>query len=362
MGVSAGLFRLHRKVLSPDAGGLPLAVVRALLRVGAAGYGLAAAGRNALYRRGLRTARRVGVPIISVGNITAGGTGKTPLVAWLARLLAIHNRRPAILSRGYGRHPGLHVDDENALLGRLARDIPIVVDADRVRGAQTAIRDHGADVLILDDGFQHRRIARDLDLVLIDAVLPFGGGHLLPRGLLREPLSGLARADALLLTRVDLVDGERLEAIREELAALAPHAVVACCRNQVRSLRPLGDDAATPSAPEDLRHGRWGAFCGIGNPEAFELRLRKAGCQLAFLRIYSDHERYSARDLADVLSRARDARCDAIVTTEKDATKIERLLEGRPDPPIYALGVETEFTEGSGELTAAMLEAVGCPA
>jgi tetraacyldisaccharide 4'-kinase len=351
------LFRLHRAVIDPSRGGALLALLRGALLAASAGYGLAVRARNALYRCGCKRSQHPGVPVISVGNVTAGGTGKTPLVAWLARLLVIRRMRPAILSRGYGRHEGLDVDDENAMLARMAPDVPVVVDPDRLRGARTARREHAADALILDDGFQHRRIARDLDVVLVDALHPFGAGHLLPRGLLREPLAALRRADVLLVTRADLVEPQRLDEIKERLRELSPDAPLACCRTVPTGLRPLGGGAELPC--EELGEGRWAAFCGIGNPDGFRRSLQRAGCRLAALTVFSDHERYSAPQVRGLLEAAGRDGCDRVVTTEKDAVKVAALLPDDVGPPVYSLQAELDFTEGSKVLTGAVLEAVG---
>jgi tetraacyldisaccharide 4'-kinase len=319
---------------------------------------LAAALRNRLYDRGWKRVHRADAPVISVGNITAGGTGKTPLVAWLARLLVIRKMRPAILSRGYGRDPGRGIDDENAVLARLAGGVPVVVDADRVRGAATAVRQHGADVLVLDDGFQHRRLARDLDIVLLDALWPFGAGHMLPRGLLREPLRGLSRAGFLLTTRCDLVTADRLEAIQARLHELAPGVPQACCRTVVHELRPLvGEEGNAP--PEAMGEGRWLAFCGIGNPEGFRLTLEHAGCKPLALRVFADHERYTEAQVASLLDEAHVAGCAGLLTTEKDAVKVAPLLAGGPAVPVYAVHTDLDFAAGSEALTAAILDAIG---
>jgi len=360
--MGARLFRFHRAVLSPHRRGPALAVARAALGMAGGVYGLAVRARNGLYCAGLLRARGAGVPVVSVGNITAGGTGKTPFAAWLARLLVIHKMRPAILSRGYGTHRALGLDDENAMLCRLAHGVPVVVEADRLKGAEMAVRQHGADVLILDDGFQHRRLARDLDVVLIDAVWPFGAGHLLPRGLLREPLKALRRADFLVLTRAELIGPEQLEELKTRLNRLAHGVPVAICRTTLRGLRPLGRPAQEALVPGAMREGRWAAFCGIGNPEAFRLTLQRAGCDPAIFSVFADHERYSRRQIEGVLARARASGCERIVTTEKDAVKVEALTarDGPPaEPRLYALQTELDMTEGSTAFMAAILEAVG---
>ncbi len=360
--MGAGLFRFHRAVISPRRRGPLLAAARVSLGIAACAYGLGVRARNGLYRAGWLKTHRAAAPVVSVGNITAGGTGKTPFAAWLARLMVIHRLRPAILSRGYGRHEGLGLDDENAMLSRLADGVPVVVNPDRLKGAETAVREHGADVLILDDGFQHRRLARDLDVVLIDAVWPFGAGRLLPRGLLREPLGGLKRADFLVMTRTELVAPEHVQEVKRRLNQAAPGVPVALCKTMVEGLRPLGraPDRALP--PDALAEGRWGAFCGIGNPEGFRLTLRRAGCNPALFRVFSDHERYSARQIERLLRQAHAHGCDRIVTTEKDAVKVEALAarDGFPAAcPAYALQTEMDMTEGSTAFTAAVLGAVG---
>ena len=350
--ISTRLFRLHRRMISDDPAVVPM-LARELLWPPAAIYWLVARLRNALYDRGVWHPRRAAVPVISVGNITAGGTGKTPIVAWLARLLSRRGMHPAILSRGYGADRATGIDDENRLLAAMAGGAPVVVDPDRLRGAAHAVRVHGADVLILDDGFQHRRIARDLDIVLIDALRPFGADWMLPRGLLREPLAGLNRTDFVIVTRADLVDAARLENTRESL----PRVPVACCEWKIAGMRRLGSDEVQP--PETIRRGRWSAFCGVGNPEGFRATLEQARCRLGAFAFFADHHAYTARDVEDMLVEARVAGCDGVLTTEKDAVKIEPLLKAAPSPPIFALRTELEFTDGCAALTAAILRAVG---
>ncbi|HZW29293.1 MAG TPA: tetraacyldisaccharide 4'-kinase, partial [Isosphaeraceae bacterium] len=183
----------------------PAAVVaRTLLSCAAAGYGAAIALRNGSFEHGWLRVHRLGVPVVSVGNLTVGGTGKTPMVEWLARWFRARRRRVVIVSRGYRGEQGLN--DEGLVLEENLPDVPHLQDRDRVRAGRVALQELEADILVLDDGFQHRRLARDLDVVLIDALEPFGLGHLLPRGLLREPVRSLRRADLVVLSRADLVD------------------------------------------------------------------------------------------------------------------------------------------------------------
>ena len=345
-------------MIDPEQRGLLLGAARGLLSAGAGLYGIGACARNALYERGVRKARRAGAPVISVGNITAGGTGKTPFVAWLSRLLRIHKCRPAVLSRGYGKSAKLGVDDENELLSRHVPEVPVVVDPDRLRGAERAVREHGADVLILDDGFQHRRLARDLDIVLIDAALPFGGGHLLPRGLLREPLTALKRAGFFVITRSDLVGPERLDEIKERLAEVAPRTPVAECIHLPSGLREVG--AEEPNEDEScLLTNRWLAFCGIGNPDGFRGTLRNLAIEPAAFHAFPDHHVYRPGEVADLVRQAADLHCDGLLTTEKDAIKIERVLSVPLALPIVALQVCIDFPRAAESLCQAILRAVG---
>jgi tetraacyldisaccharide 4'-kinase len=357
MGIPSALFRFHRRVISTDQEGIVPFVARELLCLPAMLYWLAIRARNGLYDLRIRRSHPAPAPVISIGNITAGGTGKTPMAAWLARLLQIHNMRPAILSRGYGRRGHDGPDDENEMLARLAAGTPVIVDPDRLRAARSAVQVHGADVVILDDGFQHQRIARDLDIVLVDALCPFGAGWVLPRGLLREPLSALARADFLIVTRADLVGVEELRRIKQRLARLVPAAPIACCVTIVRGLRPLGPDSRESVPPATVTKGRWAAFCGIGNPDAFLQTLRRVNCSPAPFTVFADHERYKAAQVEALLAGACGAGCDGILTTEKDAVKVQRLLEHPPALPVFAVQTEMDLVEGSGALTAAILRA-----
>ena len=211
-----------RALVSGQQRGLRAAAWRALLRTAETPYALAMRVRNLRYNL-TRYVHVADVPVISVGNLTLGGTGKTPLVAWIARWLRQRDVRVTIVSRGYGAERGEPNDEALELEQRLP-DVPHLQNADRVAAAHTAIEEFDCQVVVLDDGFQHRRLARDLDIVLLDACEPFGFGHVFPRGLLREPISGLKRADVVVLSRADMVDPERRAQIRHEVGRYAPHA------------------------------------------------------------------------------------------------------------------------------------------
>jgi tetraacyldisaccharide 4'-kinase len=322
-------------------------------------YGAAVRTRRALYRRGLLATHDVGAQVFSVGNITAGGTGKTPLVEWLARLLAEDGRRVCVLTRGYGRERAdarVVVSDGERLLAdaRQGGDEPrllaesllgaaaVVCDADRVAAARWARRHLGAEVFVLDDGFQHLRIARDLDIVTVDATAPWGGGHLLPRGLLREPLTALRRADCLVITRADLASD--VDALRAESLRLSNgHARVFTSRVRTRSVRELG--AAAPlhkSRESEAVPQPVAAFCGLGNPDAFFEHLRREGYDLRLTKAFRDHHPYTNEDLRTVAREARARGARALLTTAKDAVK----LRGYETPlPCFVVEVETVFDD-----------------
>lgn len=322
-----------------------------LLRVPAALFGIAASARGALYDRGLLPSVKLEAPVISVGNLSAGGTGKTPMVAWLARELARRERRVGILSRGYGARAGER-SDEAELLGELLGDVPHVQDADRVRGAHELLS-RGVDVVVLDDGFQHRRLARELDLVLVDALRPWGlprasadvapVAALLPRGLLRERPNALARAHAVVLTRVDRVGTAELVELRGRIESFAPGVGLALAVHAPLRLRAI--DGATRALAE-LDGRTVDLASGIGNPEAFEESVRALGARIGEHRQFPDHHAFAAGDL-DGLARGE----RWLVVTAKDLVKLRHF----PDlgaRPLFALDVELALVEGLGLLEA----------
>lgn len=344
-----------------------------LLRAPAALFGVIARVRGALYDRRWLPILAVDVPVISVGNLVAGGTGKTPFVAWLVGRLRERDLRAGILSRGYGprgggRGPeGVAPNDEARMLAELLPEVPHVQDRNRVRGA-VALARAGVDVIVVDDGFQHRRLARDLDVVLVDASRPFGlaadgAGRpvraLLPRGLLREPLAALRRADAIVLTRVDDVPADEVAALEAELARHAPNAPILRTVHRPRGLREVGATAGAAQA-RDLA---WLAgravdlVSGIGHPDAFERTVVGLGAEVVEHRRCPDHHVFEAADFAGLGARP-------VVITAKDAARLAASAAS-PLPrglELFVLDVALELVEGEAALTALLAALPDSPA
>lgn len=307
-----------------------------------------------LYEHGVIKRRRGPLPVISVGNLTAGGTGKTPFVSYIARGLSSQNHKPAILARGYRARTKGTANDELLMLSRQLPDLLTVANPNRLSGCMRA-REEGADVALLDDGFQHLALERDLDILLVDATRPFGNGYLLPRGTLREPADHARRADIVVLTRVDLAGLGPVGELRTWLGRLKPGVPVIECSFRPRQLRPLTDRGEAIPA-EELSGRRVAAFAALASPRGFGRTLRAQGATVVYSRRFRDHHNYSAADLAAVVGEAGAAGAEMLVTTEKDAVKLEELPA--PDLPLYYLTIETEVENGEDFLWAEVGRAV----
>jgi tetraacyldisaccharide 4'-kinase len=331
-------------IVSGRRRGLGADALRAGLLAGAWIYAGAVRWRNRRYDRGAARIHRVDVPVVSVGNLTLGGTGKTPMVAWLARWFGDHGVRVAVVSRGYGSRPG-EANDEALELRRDLPNVPHLQNPDRVAAAREAVAATGCGAIILDDGFQHRRIARDLDIVLLDALEPFGFGHLFPRGLLRELVEGLRRADVVILSRADLLDPARREAIWQVVRPHAPNAVLAEAAHVAKRLFAAdGQESPLDSA----RDRPVAAFCGIGNPTAFRRTLDACGCRVAGFREFPDHHRYTPADLDALAAWARELEAEIVLCTGKDLAKLSVNRLG--DCPLRAVGIELALSTGQDRL------------
>lgn len=330
--------------------------LRGLLAASSAVYWVGQRLHFAAYNLGIRGVHQAGLPVVSVGNLTVGGTGKTPLVELLARRLSEAGLTVAILSRGYGAaSQGLDNDEVALLRENLGDGVLQVVDADRVVGA-TQARLLGAHVAILDDGFQHRRLARDVDLVVIDATRPFGFGWLLPRGLLREPVSGLARASAVVISRADQVSAGARDAILQRLEGLGfrgPVALLGMKPRAVYRVGPQGRLGAPESAQQALAGRSVAALSAVGNPHAFVQMLDDLGARVVHGETFRDHYRYRGEDLQSAARRAESAGAELIVTTQKDGVKLRGLLrDGIPavTPALVELWIEASWQEGQGAI------------
>jgi tetraacyldisaccharide 4'-kinase len=328
-----------RDLVSGRRRGVGASALRSFLRLAEIPYSAAVGWRNRRYDRGANV-HRAAVPVVSVGNLTLGGTGKTPMVEWLARWFHERGVRVALISRGYGARAG-RFNDEALELRQKLPDLPHLLDADRVRAAEQAVRQMHCQLILLDDGFQHRRIFRDLDIVLVDALEPFGFDHVFPRGTLREPPSGLARAQAIVLTRADLVEAAARAKIREQITHYAPQALWIEATHAPQSLVAAGGETRSI---DSLTGQVVAAFCGIGNPAAFRKTLERCGYHIAAFREFPDHHGYSLRDIDDLSAWADGLAAAAVVCTRKDLVKIacSRLAE----KPLWALAIGLDVLAG----------------
>ena len=324
-------------------------LLRLILRVASLPYSLIVRLRNAAFDLGLRKAFHASVPVISIGNITVGGTGKTPIVEMIARWCREKNIRVTILSRGYGASDG--PNDEALVLEENLPDVPHLQGPRRVELAKIAVEELESELLLLDDGMQHRQLARDIDIVLIDATDPFGAGWLLPGGLLREPLSSLRRADLFVLTRIDSVSAEEKAAIEARLKRLAPATPLVAVRFAPTALTREGHSAVPI---HELSGKRVVSFCGIGNPHSFEKMLDSLGTHVADRRTFPDHYAYGRNDVVDLAAWIQTIAPDVVITTQKDAVKLR--LSEIGNVPLWALRIEPIVEQGRDKLEGLLRE------
>ncbi|OHB79452.1 MAG: tetraacyldisaccharide 4'-kinase [Planctomycetes bacterium RBG_16_55_9] len=421
----------YRRLISGQSNGLLAGLLRYLLGFAAIGYSFVVRLRNFSYSREWLKVHHVDAAVICVGNITTGGTGKTPLVVWVHNQVIsnlrsqISNSRSqisdfpcVILTRGYkaARDPGLKTQDYSDEIAILAESCPgarVIVNPDRVAGAMEAIRTFGAKVLIMDDGFQHRRLARDLDIVAIDATNPFGYGKMLPAGLLRESINSLKRADAVVITRCDQIAEADIDELEKRLRAIHPDMVVARAIHAPVHVEYTQPTVIPPNAEiqidnenvdsclrrndniGQLKGKRVFAFCGIGNPDAFLDTVRSLGCELVGSKVYDDHYHYTQDGLAGIRNEAARVGADLILTTQKDWTKVisdfksfdcaqdmpqisnfksqilrlplrqaqgfgspGQALDSKSPVPFAYLAIEIKFLAGRDQLTALIQEAL----
>jgi len=345
--------------------------------------------RNSLYEKGVFKSHSLQAPTVSIGNITVGGTGKTPLVAYAARILAREGEKVCVLTRGYKRgNPKKRVlvsdgekifadvkkagDEPLELAGKLLGVSAVIADADRVEAGNWARENLGITAFVLDDAFQHRRVERDLDIVCIDATNPFGDKKLLPAGILREPLSNLKRADAVVITRANLIAEKQIADLKFQISELNPNCRVFVSKNKISNLINLkefnartqksGQRSAVSSQPEieDRRPqtadqlstdreqrttNKYLAFCALGNPENFFEQLRREKFDLVFAKAFRDHHQYTPKDINRLEKEAAASGAEIFLTTAKDAVKLKDL---RFNLPCFVAQSEMIFDDEEG--------------
>jgi tetraacyldisaccharide 4'-kinase len=313
-----------------------------------------ARGHLASYTWGVRHRRQLPCAVVSIGNLTLGGTGKTPLTMWVARWYQQQGWRVAVLSRGYGARPaaclrvvsaghGPLLDwqaagDEPYLLARSLPGVPVLIGKDRYRTGRYAYEQFGAQILILDDGFQHYALQRDLDIVLIDASNPFGPGALFPRGILREPLRALRRANAIVLTRVEMAT-DTLPALCRQIRQWNSQQPIYCMMTVVEALHQQDTHSVVDLGA--LRQRRGVAFVGIGNPQAFVSTLTQLGAEVVTLFVFPDHHPYTQEDWQTMAATVNKHRAAYLITTEKDAVRLTPSWQA--SVPLYTLRIGVTF-------------------
>jgi tetraacyldisaccharide 4'-kinase len=337
----------YLSILSGQQRGVIAAIVKSTLSAFTLPYLAVLNTRNALYKSNLVKSTRLPVKVISIGNITTGGTGKTPLVEFSVKYLNDIGRKVAILSRGYGGENHSQEGDEGlndeclALMENL-KDVHVLAGRDRVKNGERAISDFGVDCVVLDDGFQHLRLKRDLDVVVIDALNPFGGENLIPRGSLREPLQNLERADLFIISHCDQENELSIRSIYTKL-------------DQINHSAPVCESIHSPVHFDNIADGsilelEWikgkkvYALSAIGNPESFTYTLKRLGSDLIKHKVFQDHHAYTKEEIEGVVSEAQSVGVDAIVVTQKDIVKIRKM--NIKDANILSLRIEIKITRG----------------
>lgn len=337
-------------VATDQLNGISISIVKLFLWVLSWVYCVLMVLRGVLYKISVLKTLKLSCPVISIGNLTVGGTGKTPLIEFLAEVLGDRNSKVVILMRGYmdgGTGSQAHKSDEATMLEDVFPDIPVLIGANRGKNAQTYLKDHSADVFLLDDGFQHQQLARDVDIVVVDSTDPWGNGCLMPRGILRESKHALKRAQIFVLTKTDL-GKNNLDMINKDLKARNPEALIVETIHKPVSLVDLRQGAVV-----DLKviSGRQVcAVCSIGNPNSFKQTLTGLGANIEKFNPFMDHHIYTDEDIKCVVRSCQDQNIAMIVTTEKDAVKLKLLLDKFPEEiQILSLRIKIVITEGEDQ-------------
>ncbi|MFC1461766.1 tetraacyldisaccharide 4'-kinase [Verrucomicrobiota bacterium] len=371
------LERFFLAVIHEQYQGRGFNILRSILKYLSYVYGAAVALRHFLYEKGILRHHTLGCQVISIGNLTVGGTGKTPVVEVFARSLMKEGRHVAVLSRGYkklehgfwkkmldkvsGRErrrlPRVVSDgkqlllnsamsgDEPYMLASNLPDVAVLVDKDRVKSGRFAIDKLKCDTLIMDDGFQYRALKHWLEIVLVDCTNPFSNGHVLPRGLLRESISNIKRADFIFITKSTTKEAELLKV---QLRSLNSRAEISECAHRTKYL----ENVYTGERHDlSLLRGRIVAtVSGIAAPEGFENEVKRQGSVIVFASRFADHHRYTQQEVIDIINRSKRENAELIITTEKDAVRFPKIE--RQDVPIHFLRVEIELLSGVEDFNA----------
>lgn len=343
------------EIISGRQKGLGSSLIRGCLSCLTPVYRAVVGFRNRKFDRAIAngdtaTVRRADVPVISVGNLTTGGTGKTPLVIWIAQWLRNRNLRVALISRGYGSSEG--PNDEAREIEQRLLDVPHLQDPDRFKMAEIATEELETQMIVLDDGFQHRQLHRDLDIVLIDATCPFGYGRLLPRGLLREPVSGLRRASVVVITRCNLITPEKKQQLRRRIEQTIDQVPIVETQTVMTKLL---QSSGRESDLNEIRDKPIFLFSAIGNPSGFRSSIEQDSFNVTDSMNFPDHHEFSRDDISRIGNAAKDSKAAVIVCTHKDLVKIG--VDAIEGIPVHAVLIEIEFLSGLEKLKEA-IEAV----
>ncbi len=346
-----------RQILTTSAPSPAARLLRCCLRVASVPYGLAIRLRNLAFDHGWKKSTQASLPVISIGNLSVGGTGKSPMVAWLARWFRARSIRVAILSRGYGQLDGGQNDEALELELQLP-DVPHLQHWDRIASAKLAADELDMQVLLLDDGFQHRRLARNLEIVLLDATEPRSAQWLLPGGLKREPISSLRRADIIVLTRSDQVSQDDLNRLSERVGRIAPRAkVLTACHRPAELCLGGVDQAMVTRSVSELNGKQVLAFCAIGNPASFFRSLTDLGANILDQRLWRDHHVFTADDITSLADwTTQYPAAELAICTMKDWVKIQQPRLGRTE--LAALSINMQLSSGQDSLEQALEEIV----
>jgi len=307
-------------------------------------YSLMMRLRASLYAKGIIVSERLSLPVVSIGNLTMGGTGKTPVVMYVVRLLG-KQYRPAVISRGYGGRGAKAINvvsdertlllgpetagDEPVLLAQSLSGVPVITGAKRVETGRYVETNTSADLIVMDDGFQHLALARDLNLVLFSGDELLGSGWVFPGGVLREPFSALARADAFVVTGISSRNRRNVLEFKERLQREFPAKPLFEIPYTVKSFTSFNTEPGSCSVSQ-LQNKKLFTFCGIAKPESFFFMLREAGLQIGGTKAFADHHPFTANDLSDLCMEAQRAGCEGLLTTEKDFVKVKGLPVSMP--------------------------------